>query len=49
MENCAATTTTAAVDKCDHQENIRDENCWSESECCHLAYELHHLHHQQDS
>lgn len=21
-----------------------DEHAWSDSECCHLAYELHHLH-----
>ncbi|XP_011495598.1 PREDICTED: parathyroid hormone 2 receptor-like [Ceratosolen solmsi marchali] len=49
MENCTVATATAAVDKCDNQGIIHDENCWSESECCHLAYELHHLHHQEDS
>lgn len=24
---------------------VRDQHRWSDSECCHLAYELHNLHH----
>lgn len=31
-------------EKCDHHDNYRDEHGWSDSECCQLAYELHHLH-----
>ncbi|XP_060830241.1 parathyroid hormone/parathyroid hormone-related peptide receptor-like isoform X1 [Bombus pascuorum] len=26
-------------------DRIREQHCWSDSECCHLAYELHNLHH----
>ncbi|XP_015430416.1 PREDICTED: vasoactive intestinal polypeptide receptor-like [Dufourea novaeangliae] len=26
-------------------DRVRDEHRWSDSECCHLAYELHNLHH----
>ncbi|XP_076378542.1 secretin receptor isoform X2 [Megalopta genalis] len=26
-------------------DKVRDQHRWSDSECCHLAYELHNLHH----
>ncbi|XP_076653365.1 secretin receptor isoform X2 [Halictus rubicundus] len=26
-------------------DRVRDQHRWSDSECCHLAYELHNLHH----
>ncbi|XP_016841943.1 parathyroid hormone/parathyroid hormone-related peptide receptor isoform X2 [Nasonia vitripennis] len=41
---------TSSLDKCDnHHSSIHGaDQGWSDSECCHLAYELHHLHQQGD-
>lgn len=41
---------TSSLDKCDNQRNSIHgaDQGWSDSECCHLAYELHHLHERGD-